>query len=452
MFDRSQAWRSTFLKASCASFSVYLLPLYGPHAVWPLGEYLYLWLTPHEADRSISWIVAQWGVAVALQALAGALWYWFFAKPRWVRILLVAACVPGFSLLVNGMYLLALPYALLIERDKAPDFGSWKMVCALPDMELIPVRSPPDMPLERTGQAWLRVARTGGFAILTMPGCGTRAVEMPDAIKGITVRFASSADAYLISSWDKANQTYWWAGEGSLHPLERVSANLATGMPVLSADGAWAAWVEAVPRVDAKPRHQVVIRSLKDDRERLVNLPMLAGSNWVLLDADMEREELTFFEHNYDSGRGALMALGLDGEQRSQTLLPEGVDPQFSTVLRAGRGWVAWDAAREGEPYRVAWSLAGGHGAHRVLKGRSITAVAVDPNGAYLAISTTTTLSIGQIKDTVSVLRASDGMEVWHRSLPTWSRTSLAFLGNQLFAYTDSDGGHPTVRVLQMTD
>ena len=84
--------------------------------------------------------------------------------------------------------------------------------------------------------------------------------------------------------------------------------------------------------------------------------------------------------------------------------------------------------------------------------GRSITAVKVDPDGAYVAISETTAMSDYDVQDAVYVLRASDGKEVWQRSLPTYARSSLAFLGGKLFAYTDSDGAHSTVCVLQIPD
>src|SRR5262249_49611595 len=152
----------------------------------------------------------------------------------------------------------------------------------------------------------------------------------------------------------------------------------------------------------------------------------------------------------YAGAQNSLLVLGLDGQRRGQTFVAGGIDPQPGTLLRAGSGWVAWDAYRDGEPYRLAWSLAGGHGTHRVLKGRALTAVAVNPSGAYVAISTTTSLSIGHVKDAVSVLRASDGKEVWRRNLPTYSRSSVAFLGDGLFAFTDWDGMHATVRVLQI--
>jgi outer membrane protein assembly factor BamB len=118
-----------------------------------------------------------------------------------------------------------------------------------------------------------------------------------------------------------------------------------------------------------------------------------------------------------------------------------------------GSSWVAWDAAREpGERYRIAWSLASGRGTHEALRGRSITAVKVDPDGEYVAISETTAIRDYNVQDAVYVLRASDGKEVWHRNLPTYARSSLAFLGEKLFVYTDSVGAHSTVRVLQIPD
>ena len=78
--------------------------------------------------------------------------------------------------------------------------------------------------------------------------------------------------------------------------------------------------------------------------------------------------------------------------------------------------------------------------------------MAVNPSGTYIAVSTTTSLSIGHIKDAVYVLRASDGVEVWRRYLPAYTRSPVTFLGDQFFAYTDGDGIHANVRVLRIPD
>jgi len=285
-----------------------------------------------------------------------------------------------------------------------------------------------------------------------MPGCQTRLIKEPGVATPVDVHFISPAGVYLLKSWDnKTGQTHWWVGNGSLRPLSRAPADPRFGTPVLSNDGNWVAWVELIP--DGTKHRRVVIQSLNDDRAHLVGIPDQNRSAWALLAADIERQELTFYEHTYPSGLSSLTVLGLDGERRGQPIVAEGVNAQFTNLLRVGSGWVAWDATQEaGEPYRVAWSLASGRRTHHTLKGRGITAVEVDPNGTYIAVSETNAIRDNYVKDAVYVLRASDGKEIWHRNLPRYARSSLAFLGDKLFAYTDSDGAHSTVRVLQIPE
>ena len=222
------------------------------------------------------------------------------------------------------------------------------------------------------------------------------------------------------------------------------------GMPVLSNDGHWVAWMESIPGTKLR---RAVVQSLDDERAHVVDIPDQRLLEWALLAADMDRKELTFYAYDYTTRLSSLTMLGLGSEQLGDSIVAQGVDAQFTTLLRVGSGWVAWDATRElGERYRVAWSLANGRGAHEALRGRGITAVEVDPDGAYIAVSETNAIRDNNVQDAVYVLRASDGKEVWHRNLPTYARSSLAFLGDKLFVYTDSDGAHSTVRVLQIPD
>ncbi|MFZ0978474.1 MAG: hypothetical protein WAN23_03635 [Candidatus Acidiferrales bacterium] len=221
-------------------------------------------------------------------------------------------------------------------------------------------------------------------------------------------------------------------------------------MPVLSNDGHWVAWMESIP---GSKLHRAVVQSLNDEQTHLVDIPNQRLLLWELLAADMERKELTFYDYDYTTRRSSLTTLGLDSEQHGDSIVAQGVDAQFTTILRVGSGWVAWDAAREpGQRYRVAWSLANGRGTHKALWSRTLTAVKVDPDGGYVAISETNGMRDSIVEDAVYVLRTSDGKEVWHRKLPTYTRSSLAFLGEKFFVYTDSDGAHSTVRVLQIPD
>jgi hypothetical protein len=375
---------------------------------------------------------------------------WILVRPGWVWILVLAACVALFAAAANWTYLSALTSRFQTERATTPDLGDWKTVCTVPDMEVAVVRSPPDTSLARAGQVWLRAKDE--YVVLTMPSCHTRLIRKPDAAMQLDLDFVSPAGVYLMRNWDnKTRQTHWWVGNGSLRPLSRLpEGSMIFGMPVLSNDGHWVAWLELIPGTKL---HRAVVQSLNDERAHLVDIPDQRILQWTLLAADMERKELTFYEYDYTTRRSSLTMLSLGSERQGDSIVAQGVDAQFTTLLRVGSGWVAWDAAREpAERYRVAWSLANGRGVHKALWGRSITAVKVDPDGAYVAISETTAMRDYNVQDAVYVLRTSDGKKVWHRNLPTYTRSSLAFLGEKFFVYTDSDGAHSTVRVLQIPD
>jgi hypothetical protein len=446
--------RSALLNAFLASFTVYLMPIIGPHALWFLGEHLYSRLTRSGPDRVAEWIAMEWGLAIALQIVAGALWHRFFARPKWWRLLPLIVCAPVFFFVIEWAYLVAIPSRFLIERDTAPESGDWKSVCTVADMSLAPVRTSPDLLLERAGEAWLMGTGINAYAVLEVSGCRMKAIGLPDSAPSMTLPFVLPDGRCLFSTWDnKAGQNHWWIHDRTTQPLPRPPTDPNRSAPILSTDGNWVAWLEYIPNVTVTPLpERVVIRSLRDDRELFVNLPPQGHSEFVLLGVNMATADLTFYEHEYRSRQNSLTAFGLDGARRGQPIVADGVDPQSTTFLRVGQGWVAWDAYRENEPYRVAWSLPNGHRTHRVLKGRGITAVAVNPSGTYLAISATTALNIGHIKDAVYVLRTSDGKEVWRRYLSTYTRSSLAFLGDGYFAYTDWDGAHAAVRVLQISD
>jgi hypothetical protein len=111
---------------------------------------------------------------------------------------------------------------------------------------------------------------------------------------------------------------------------------------------------------------------------------------------------------------------------------------------------VAWDGYREREAYHVAWSTSSGQGRHRIPRGRSPAAVAVDPEGRHVALSVSGSYSIGEVPDAVVVVRTTDGAEVFRRYLPRYARSTVAFLGTEFFAYTGVEEGRSRLRVLRV--
>jgi hypothetical protein len=221
--------------------------------------------------------------------------------------------------------------------------------------------------------------------------------------------------------------------------------------PILSEDGEWVAWKQYDPAASTPPLpEQIVLRSLDGTRERVVPLSPPRRAEVELLGADVNADRLTLFEHEYATRGNSLVALDLTGASRSVLAAPGGVAAQSTTLLRVDEGWVAWDAYREEGRYRLHWRTAKGTGGHEVPLGRSITAADTDPSGSYVAISTTTALNIGHIRDSVFVLRTSDGVEVFRRYLPTYTRSRVAFLGDSRLAFDDREGEHFGVRVLKI--
>ena len=97
---------------------------------------------------------------------------------------------------------------------------------------------------------------------------------------------------------------------------------------------------------------------------------------------------------------------------------------------------------------QVGWSLSGGSGRHRTTTGRSVISAAVDPTGSLIAISETTTLSIGQARDVVYVLRTDTGADVFRTYLPRYTRSQVVFFEGGLFGYSNLEG----TRILKVAE
>ena len=211
---------------------------------------------------------------------------------------------------------------------------------------------------------------------------------------------------------------------------------------ILSNDGSAVAWLRRVAASSPPIPLEAVIRRVGGDGEKVVDLSGLGrGGLQQLIQFDSDAGELIFVR-----GLSELIWVGIDGRLRKTMAKPDGVEPQPQTYRLVSNGWVAWDAYRENQPYRVAWSLPHGTGHHQIPKGRGITSLAVSPDANWIALSVTSGLSIGSTQDAVSVLRVTDGMEVFRKYFPKYTRSTVAFSDTGRFIYTDLEG----VRVLRI--
>jgi hypothetical protein len=447
--------------AFAGSFAIYSLPLVGPHAVWLLGEHLYAGISS-DGHRDTAWVAVEIAIAIGAQTLLGLTLLWVLSRRSMIRAASLVAIVAILVVTLEQIYMVTVPSYFLIEPDIAAEQSPWPEECFLPRTSLAAVRTAPDLPLERAARAW--VSSDDARSLWLLESCDRR---LPLDLGGMSAQsiapFVLANGAALFAVWEPgAARSTWWLlprPDGEAAPLALAppaGPHLGPGefvALVLSNDGESVAWKQRVAGETTTPLpEEVVVLSLRGGRRRVIRLPDPGRASVVLLGVDTIGETLTVFEHDYRSRSNAISKLGFDGTRRTPPLVAEGVDAQSTTFLQVGDGWAAWDAYRDEGRYRIAWSLPAGKGSKEVPLGRAITSLDVDPTGSYIAVSTTTTLNIGQIRDCVSVLRTKDGAEVFRRYLPTYSRSRVAFVGSSRFAYDDRRGETFGLRMLRIGD
>jgi hypothetical protein len=413
--------------ALAASFSVYLIPLIGPHAAWLLGEMLFR----GGAERSPRWAATNFAVALAIQLAVAVLFYWLFAKPGWRRAIPLLLAFPLAFLLAQPVFMVAIPTAFLEEPDLARENVSWKTLCSVPDVE--------QTQFHTASEIWVRYSQhPNQYAVLTMPDCRLARVTLPEPhlSPGGKVDFMIDVTSVIpggravVRRWETgAGKASWWMVPGPESPLEPLPGEYAANSaPILSTDTAWTAWIER-DRLFLRPRNP-------NGKERVVDLSGLGLGSFVLRRVDVASEEIRLWQND------RLVIAGFDGKLKHEYPRPNGLRPQYNTFLESGDHWLAWDAYRDADAYLIEWSLPGGGGRHRVPLGRTIHDAAVDDAGKRIAVSVGTSLNIGKAQDAVYVLDAADGREVFRRYLPRYDRSPVAFLQGGYFAYSDLSGVH----------
>jgi hypothetical protein len=235
-----------------------------------------------------------------------------------------------------------------------------------------------------------------------------------------------------------ATQSWWRFADLGLR-LDRLPVSDSDhAQPVLSDDGNFVAWLERSTTGDPPGIQQLHLRPAtpSGDPDLVIRLSSLPPASYAIAEVDRAAGEIGLWNDD------RLVTIDLSGAMVATSAPTSPARPQLGTYQRAGASWLAWDAYRDNEPYWLTWSTPAGAGRKRLPLGRSITSAALDPSGHFVAVSTTTNVSIGSIPDTVYLFDVRDGRELFRRYLPTYTRSTVVFLDGGWFAYSDRTGTH----------
>lgn len=435
--------RRRLIAALALSFSIYLVPVITAHWIDLFGLAIGRELL---RDREAAWKAADVAFALSLQAILFAGVWWVIPRSKAAAVgVTVLLLIPG-AMAVNVAYLYAIPSYFLIEADLSPERSAWADECTAEGVSLDPVRAGISRGLDRRGEAWVRQDVGAGYGILHVPGCTVEPVAIPDVTiaPGLQQALPDGSVVYSTTTGGVPGQQYWLLKRGSKAPrLLEEPKGQSGGPPLVADDGGWVAWLMRSPEREAF----LQIAPLEGGPPIVLSHPLLQRATVVPVELDMTSREVVV---NRDLSEFA--RLRLDGTVAWGPLKPGTIAAQTDTFRYLDGQWVAWDAYVENARYRLGWSTRGGQGQYDAPKGRSITSAAMDARGRYVAASTTTALNIGSIMDTVVALRTGDGSEVFRKTLPAYTRSQVAFLGDDYVAYSDFNGTRSRIRVLRIGD
>lgn len=312
--------------------------------------------------------------------------------------------------------------------------------CSVPGAALADVREPFDLALESAAEAVLisfdRSGTTHTHALLRMPGCVTVPLAGGPLPPGVHPMAVGPSGARLVAAADPADgRPRWWYSprpEIALAPVPAPAGDRVAGQPVLSDDGAWAAWVQQETGAGVQNWHA---RELTGAGALEGTTSRFGAGSYEVLGFDPEEGSLTFARNlseivEVDTRSGIVAGALRPGDVASQ--------PATFRSLRVG--WFAWDAYREDTPWRAVWSVAGKAGRYDADWSKMIVHASVNPSGTHAALSLES--RFGRVplgSDALVVVRLADGEETFRKKLPRFTRTRVAFLGERHLAWTEGD-------------
>ncbi|MBM3344414.1 MAG: hypothetical protein FJY56_20225 [Betaproteobacteria bacterium] len=364
------------MKAAVLSFAVYLIPVFGPHAVFVVGG-----LPIIHARTSPLWAASEIASLLVLQAAL----YVALRTRLWLGLVAAPLAVAGANLWFGAL----LPAWFLIEREHKPIIGKQSPACLAPNYRIEPVRAGASLELERAGVAWVAREGTPRYGLLDAQ-CAIKPIDGPNNFPQEIIEAIRPDGAVITRSANSAQPHGLLVEDGTIRLAQTIA--------------------------------QVGARTVKLD------LPM--PSSWTLLSyvdgefllARNEREVWTAREGTA-AQRFAMLGFGLAS----------------TSFRRLHEGYVVWEGYTEDPRAKLQWELAGGKGKLEIARGRGIDSVSVNRDGTLIAVSVSNKLSVSARLDAVFVINTATGREVWRKADGLW-RAEIAFVGSHRLAVTVTDG------------
>src|SRR5262249_3087880 len=166
-----------FWLALLCSASVYFIPIIGPHAAFFLWESLGQRF--RDFARNPAWALTELGAVLVFQAIALAMFFWFWRRRSALRLVVLGACAVAALIEAQSLFFARIPAMFLSEQEAAPEkSGAWPEACRVADGQLMTVRTPRRLPTDGWNEAWLQDSHAG-YSVLRMPDCKRTAVPLP---------------------------------------------------------------------------------------------------------------------------------------------------------------------------------------------------------------------------------------------------------------------------------
>jgi hypothetical protein len=111
--------RKTLGLALLCSLSVYVVPIIGPHAIFTIGESL----AQHfrQSARYPGWALTELGATLLLQAIAFALFVWFWRRRSVLSVIALLIASVAAVIEAQPLYFAYIPARFLIEPETAQE-------------------------------------------------------------------------------------------------------------------------------------------------------------------------------------------------------------------------------------------------------------------------------------------------------------------------------------------